>query len=40
MDFDAVTETTVAKRKFLNRLMKKKLLPNDDDKEEAAEGEA
>ena len=37
MDFDEAAESAVAKRKFLiNRVMKKKPLPNesDDDKEE------
>ena len=40
MDFDEAAESAVAKRKFLlNRLMKKKLLPDDYDDEEVAEGE-
>ena len=40
MDFDEAAESAVAKRKFLlNRLMKKKLLPDDGDEEEVAEGE-
>ena len=40
MDFDEAAETAVAKRKFLlNRLMRKKLLPDDDDAEEVVEGE-
>ena len=40
MDFDEAAESAVAKRKFLlNRLMKKKLLPDNDDEEEVAEGE-
>ena len=40
MDFDEAAESAVAKRKFLlNRLMKKKLLPDDDGDEEVAEGE-
>ena len=40
VDFDEATESAVAKRKFqLNRPMKKKLLPNDDDEEIVAEGE-
>ena len=40
MDFDEAAESAVAKRKFLlNRLMKKKLLPDADDEEEVAEGE-
>ena len=40
MDFDEAAESAVAKRKFLiNRVMKKKPLPDesDDDKEEAGE---
>ena len=37
MDFH---EAAVAKRKFLlNRLMKKKLLPDDDEEKDVAEGE-
>ena len=40
MDFDEAAESAVAKRKFLlNRLMNKKLLPDDDGDEEVAEGE-
>ena len=40
MDFDEAAESIVAKRKFLlNRLMKKKLLPDDNYEEEVAEGE-
>ena len=40
MDFDEAAESAVAKRKFLlNRLMKKKLVPDDNDEEEVAEGE-
>ena len=40
MDFDEAAESAVAKRKFLlNRLMKKKLLPDDDAEEDVAEGE-
>ena len=40
MDFDEVAESAVAKRKFLlNRLMRKKLFPADDDKQEVAEWE-
>ena len=40
MDFDEAAESAVAKRKFLlNRLMKKKLLPEGNDDEEVAEGE-
>ena len=40
MDFDEAAELAVAKRKFLlNRLMKKKLVPDDNDEEEVAEGE-
>ena len=35
MDFDEAAESAVAKRKFLlNRLMKKKLLPEGNDDEE------
>ena len=38
MDFDEAAESAVAKRKFLlNRLMRKKLLPDDDDVEEIEE---
>ena len=38
MDFDEATESAVAKRKFLlNRLMQKKLLPEDNDEEEVEE---
>ena len=38
MDFDEAAESAVAKRKFLlNRLMQKKLLPEDNDKEETEE---
>ena len=40
MDFDEAAESAVAKRKFLlNRLMKKKLLPDENDEKEVAEGE-
>ena len=40
IDFDEAAESAVEKRKILlNRLMKKKLLPNDDNEEEVAEGE-
>ena len=40
MDFDEAAESAVAKRKFLlNRLMKKKLLPDNDDEEGVAEEE-
>ena len=40
MDFDEAAELAVAKRKsLLNRLMKKKLVPDDNDEEEVAEGE-
>ena len=39
MDFDEAAESAVAKRKFLlNRLMKKKFLPDDDDQEKVAKG--
>jgi len=35
MDFDEAAESAVAKRKFLlNRLMRKKVLPDNDDEEE------
>ena len=38
MDFDEAAESAVAKRKFrLNRLMQKKLLPEDNDEEEVEE---
>ena len=40
MDFDEAAESTAAKRKFLiNRVMKKKPLPDesDDDKEEESD---
>ena len=38
MDFDEAAESAVAKRKFLlNRLMRKKLLPDGDDEEEVEE---
>ena len=42
MDFDEAVESAVAKRKFLlNRVLQKKLLPNEsnDDEEEEVEGE-
>ena len=40
MDFDEAAESAVAKRKFLlNRLMKKKLPPDDDEDKDVAEGE-
>ena len=42
MDFDEAAESAVAKRKFLfllNRPVKKKLLPVDDEEEEGVEGE-
>ena len=38
LDFDEAAESAVAKWKFLlNRLMKKKLLPDDHDEEEVGE---
>ena len=40
MDFDEAAESAVAKRKFLlHILMTKKLLPYDDEEEDAVEGE-
>ena len=40
MDFDEAVVSAVAKRKFLlNRLIKNKLLPYDDEEEDVAEEE-
>ena len=40
MDFDEAAESAVEKRKFLlNRLMEKKLLPDESDDDEEAEEE-